>query len=224
MYILECDKKFNKKLPIPDFYSRFSNISQSNKSNIIIIKEQFDDPTFRYRGYNIVQTMKNNNKYNINYFLVSELNEIYNILDKLDLVIIQRALWSFELESFINILKVNNINVLYDVDDLIYNTKFVPKYLNSIGDSSENTMNHFFWLSNRYQLIAEMCDGYIVTTQKLQECIIKDYGKPAWVFHNYLNEEQETVSKNIVDLKKDTYLNDKFIICYFSGSNSHKRD
>ena len=79
MYILECDKRFNKKLPIPDFYSRFSSISQSDKPNIIIIKEQFDDPTFRYRGYNIIQTMKNNCKYNLNCFLVRELSELYNV-------------------------------------------------------------------------------------------------------------------------------------------------
>ena len=224
MYILDCDKKFSKKLPIPDFYSRFSRISQSNKYNIIIIKDQFNDPTFRYRGYNIVQTMKNNSKYTIDCFLVRELNELYKIISKLNLVIIQRVLWSFELESFINFLKDNNIKVIYDVDDLIYNTKYVPKYLNSIGDSSEKMIDYFFSISQRYQLISEMCDGYIVTTKKLHDCVIKDYGKPTWVFHNYLNIEQETISKEIIDLKKDTYLNDKFIIGYFSGSNSHKRD
>ena len=224
MYILDCDKKFNKKLPIPDFYSRFSSISQSSKPNIIVIKEQFDDPTFRYRGYNIIQTMKNNSKYNINCFLVRELSELYNIVNKLNLVIIQRALWSFELESFMNFLKDNDIKVLYDVDDLIYNTKYVPDYLNNIGAKDEEMIRHFFAISQRYQLIFEMCDGYIVTSKQLQDEIIKYYDKPTWVFHNYLNLEQETISKDIVNLKKNAYLNDKFIIGYFSGSNSHKRD
>ncbi len=224
MYILECDKRFNKKLPIPDFYSRFSSISQSDKPNIIIIKEQFDDPTFRYRGYNIIQTMKNNCKYNLNCFLVRELSELYNIANKLNLVIIQRALWSFELESFIHFLKDNDIKVLYDVDDLIFNTKYVPDYLNNIGAKDEEMISHFFALSQRYQLIFEMCDGYIVTSKKLQDEIIKDYDKPTWVFHNYLNLEQESISEDVVNLKKNTYLNDKFIIGYFSGSNSHKRD
>ena len=224
MYILDCDKKFNKELPIPDFYSRFSSISKSNKPNIIIIKEQFDDASFRYRGYNIIQTMKNNSKYNVNCFLVSELNELYNIANKLELVIIQKALWSFELESFVNFLKDKSIKVLYDVDDLIYDTKYVPNYLNSIGDNSEKTIQHFFSHSQRYQLICEMCDGYIVSSKKIQDRIIKDYDKPAWVFHSYLNLEQESVSKDIVNLKKNTYLNDKFIIGFFSGSNSHERD
>ena len=71
MYIFDCDKKFNRKLPISDFYSRFLSISKSDKPNIIFIKDQFDDSTFRYRGYNVIQTMKNNKKYNVSCFLVS---------------------------------------------------------------------------------------------------------------------------------------------------------
>ena len=51
-------------------------------------------------------------------------------------------------------------------------------------------------------MICEMCDGYIVSSKKLRDWIVKDYGKPTWVFHNYLNLEQEAVSKDVVDIKK----------------------
>lgn len=144
MYVLECDKKFNSKLSIPDISLRYSNIFHSDKINVVIIKEQFNDPTFRYRGYNIIQSMEENKRYNLNCFRVNELNVLYDLLDKIDLVILQRAIWSFELESFVNTLKNNNINVIYDIDDLIYNTKYVPKYINSIGDFREVTINQFF--------------------------------------------------------------------------------
>jgi len=224
MYALECDINYKTELPIPDISHRFTNISNSNKQNIIIIKDQFRDPTFRYRGYNIIQTMRNNEKYNLNCFLVSELDVLYDILDKIDLVIIQRALWSFELENFINIIKNKDIKIIYDVDDLIYNIKYVPKYINSVGDYNEEFIFRLFGIVVRYELIAKMCDGYIVTTKKLQDNVKNDFNKPVWVFHNYLNLEQEKVSRKIVNLKKDTYINDKFIIGYFSGSNSHKRD
>ena len=62
----------------------------------------------------------------------------------LDLVIIQRALWSFELETFITFLRDNDVRILYDVDDLIYNADYVPDYLKSIGLHSEETIMHFF--------------------------------------------------------------------------------
>ena len=224
MYDLKCDEKFNSKLDISNVSLRYLSVTNTNKKNIIIIKEQFDDPTFRYRGYNIVQTMKNNQKYNFNYFLVSEINELYNILNKIGLIVIQRALWTFELENFIKILKKNNIKVIYDIDDLIYSTKYVPEYINSIADYNNIIINKLFATSKRYELIADMCDGFIVTTEKLQEYIKSDYNKPVWIFHNYLNLEQEKVSKKVVNLKKYSYSDNKFIIGYFSGSNSHKRD
>ncbi len=224
MYDLKCDKEFNEKLDIPDFLERYLSLLHSDKKNIIIIKETFSDPTFRYRGYNVFQSMRNNGKYNVNCFLVEELHYIYEFLDKIDLVILQRAIWSFDLESFINVLKVKNIKIIYDMDDLIYNTKYIPKYLDNIGDYRENTVNSFFSVSKRYELIAGLCDGYIVTTQNLFENMKKDFNKPVWVFHNYLNLEQEKISEEIVNLKKDNYNDDKFLIGYFSGSYSHKRD
>ena len=224
MYNFKCDKRFNKKLNLPNVSFRYSNVFNSSKKNIIIVKEQFDDPTWRYRGYNIVQTMENNDKYDVNCFLVKELELLMDILDKIDLVIIQRALWSFEIESFINLIKNKGITVLYDVDDLIYNTKFVPKYLINIGDTSNSMIERFFAVVKRYEVIANMCDGYIVTTEKLYENIKNDFDKPVWIFHNYLNKEQESISKEVINLKEKSYSNEKFIIGYFSGSDSHKRD
>lgn len=224
MYDLKCTEKFDQELPITDVFSRCQSISNTNKMNIIIIKNQFRDPTFRYRGYNIVQTMENNEKYNVNYFLDTELKFIYELLDKIDLVIIQRSIWTFELESFMNMIKNFNIPVLYDVDDLIYNTKYVPKYINNIGDYRHNVVTDLFAAVSRYELIASRCDGFIVTTKDLAENVKKDFNKPVWIFHNYLNLEQEKVSEKIVKLKENSFSDDKFIIGYFSGSYSHKRD
>ena len=224
MYEFKCDNKYNKKLHIPDFSSRYYNIFNSTKKNIIIIKDEFDQSTFRYRGYNVIQSMKDNKKYNLDCFLYKELFTLYDILDKIDLVILQRTFWSFELETFINVLKINNIKIIFDIDDLIYNPKYVPEYLNSIADYSKNRSNYYFSYSIKLYLIAKMCDGFIVTTKNLQDKIKKNFNKPVWIFHNYLNIEQEKISKEIINLKKKSFSSKKFIIGYFSGSRSHKRD
>ena len=149
---------------------------------------------------------------------------IYNILEKIDLVILQRAKWSFELERFIRILKKKNIKIIYDMDDLIYHTKYVPKYLNSIGDYREFSIDAFFALAKRYELIASISDGFIVTTKSLSEHIQKDFQKPVWILPNFLNLEQEEESKKIVLEKENTSSDEKFMIGYFIGSNSHQRD
>ena len=110
------------------------------------------------------------------------------------------------------------------MDDLIYHTKYVPKYLNSIGDYREFSIDAFFALAKRYELVASISYGFIVTTNALYKNIKKDFGKPTWILPNFLNQEQEDESERIVGLKKNNYLDDKFIIGYFSGSNSHQRD
>lgn len=224
MYKLKYDEKFDMQLNIPDFSKRYLDLFESKKKNIIYIKDVFDNSTFRYRTYNVIEAMKNSTKYHINCFLVKELYSIYNLIDKLDLVILQRAKWSFELESFIRILKQNNKKIVYDMDDLIYNTKYVPKYLNSIGDYSEFSIDSFFALAKRYELIASISDAFIVTTNSLKENILKDFNKPTWILPNFLNQEQQIISEEIVKLKNKNYSHDKFVIGYFSGSNSHQRD
>ena len=224
MYNLKCKKEFDMQLNIPNFSKRYLDLFNSEKKNVIYIKDVFDNSTFRYRTYNVMESMKNNKKYHVTCFLVTELYSIYNLIEKLDLVILQRAKWSFELESFIRVLKQNNKKIIYDMDDLIYHTKYVPKYLNSIGDYREFSIDAFFALAKRYELVASISDGFIVTTNALYKNIKKDFGKPTWILPNFLNQEQEDESERIVGLKKNNYLYDKFIIGYFSGSNSHQRD
>ena len=212
------------QLDVPEFSIRYYQLLNSKKKNIIYIKDVFDNSTFRYRTYNVMEAMENNFKYFVTCFLVSELYSIYKLLSKIDLIILQRAKWSFELESFIRIVKEKKIPIVYDMDDLIYHTKYVPKYLNSIGDYRDFTVDSFFALSKRYELIASSSDGFIATTNDLKQHLECDFNKPVWLMPNFLNKEQEEESRKICSLKEKNYKRDKFVIGYFSGSNSHQRD
>lgn len=224
MYKLKCNTQFDMQLNIDDFSTRYYQLLNSKKKNVIYIKDVFDNSTFRYRTYNVMEAMENNSKYFVTCFLIKELYSIYDLISKIDLIILQRAKWSFELESFIRIIKQNKIPVIYDMDDLIYHTKYVPKYLNSIGDYRDSTVDAFFALAKRYELIASISDGFIVTTDDLKKHIVNDFTKPVWVLSNFLNVEQERESKKICSLKQEQKKKDKFLIGYFSGSNSHQRD
>ena len=223
MYNIKCEQDYKMELNMPDLSLRYSKIINSNKKNAVYIKDVFDNSTFRYRTYNVIQSMENSNKYTVSAFLVRELYMLYEIVDKLDIIILQRAKWSFELENFIIALKQANKIVIYDIDDMIYNTNYVPEYLNSIGDYKEFTINSFFALAKRYELVINKCDGVIATTNSLKKKIEDDLKVPVFKLNNYLNKEQLEAS-DIVVSKKNNYDDKKFVIGYFSGSNSHKRD
>lgn len=224
MYNVKCKEKYNNELFLGDFYKRYNKIKFSNKKNVVYIKDYFDNSTFRYRAYNVIESMDLSEKYCVTCFLVDELNGIYNLVDEIDIFIMQRAKWSFELSNFITYLKMNNKIVIYDMDDMIYSSKYVPEYLNSIGSYDNISIDSFFALAKRYELIIQECSGAITTTTNLKKKIEEDLNIPVWQLNNYLNKEQISISNKIVD-KKNKYKDDsKFVIGYFSGSNSHKRD
>ena len=224
MYSIKCDKKFDMELKIPGFSDRYFKILQSKIKNVVYIKDVFDNSTFRYRTYNVMETMENSNKYCVTCFLVDELNKIYNLVDKVDIFILQRAKWSFDLSNFIEYLKHKNKIIIYDMDDMIYSPKYVPAYLNSISYYDDFSIDSFFALAKRYEMIINECSGAIVTTLNLKKNIEQDITIPTWQLNNFLNKEQIEISNEIVKKKKSSYDDKKFIIGYFSGSNSHKRD
>lgn len=224
MYNIKCTDKYDFELKIDSFNERYFMILNSNKKKVVYIKDIFDNSTFRYRAYNVIETMKNSDRYCVSCFLTDELDKIYDLIDKINIFIFQRAKWSFELSNFIKYLKLKKKIIIYDMDDMIYDTKYVPEYLNSISYYDDISLDSFFSLAKRYELIIKECNGVIATTQNLKKNIERDLKIPVWEFHNYLNKKQKEVSEKIVKLKENTYCSDKFIIGYFSGSNSHKRD
>lgn len=223
MYSLTC-KKYSSKLNIKSFFDRLNEINDTNKRIIIYIKEEFEVTTFRYRTYNIMQALEKSNQYFATCFLVEELRTISKLIEKIDLIILQRCKWSMELESFLNYAKYKGKKVLYDIDDLIYDNKYIPSYLNNIGDYTDKSISSLVSMSSLYHMALSFCDCFITSTPKLAEFMKKDFGKDVFVYHNFLNIEQEEISCEIRKQKKTCYEDDKFVIGYFSGSGTHVRD
>lgn len=224
MYSITCNKKYVRSLNVASVEERFSNLKKSKLKNIIYIKDVFDNSTFRYRTYNVIQAMENSKKYHVNCFLESEINLLIPFIKKINLIILQRCKWSFKLNSFINLVKSYGIKVCYDMDDLLYHSKYVPEYIENTGVYDELNIDVHFAVAGRYQQIAKMCDFFLVTTDGLKKHIENDLEKKVFVYPNFLNREQEDISNEIIAIKDSKNDSSKFYIGYFSGSNSHARD
>ena len=224
MYHIECSDKFSSKLDIKNFFYRVNQLNVAGKKKIIYIKDVFEITTFRYRTYNVMEALENSTKYIVTCFMVEELRVISKLIDKIDLVILQRCKWSIELESFLNLAKTIGIKIVFDMDDLIYNNKYIPDYLYNIGDYTDSCISSLVAMVNLYRMSIDFCDEFIVSTPKLALQMEKDFKKKTYIYHNFLNFEQEEISKKICSLKEKKYDNSKFVIGYFSGSGTHARD
>ena len=224
MYKISTDKRYEKFLNTPSFSERYSSLLNSNKKNVIYIKEEFEPSTFRYRAYNVEETFRDSKKYYVSYFLTSEIPNLYELIDKLDIVIFQRSKWTIEIESFITMLKYKGVKTAFDVDDAIYKTKYIKGYMESIGDNSKDNLKKKMDYAESLDKVASRVDFYITTNDYLKKKLESDYNKKVYVFHNYINKEQEEVAKKIVKDKSKLYDDSKFVIGYFSGSYSHNKD
>ncbi len=227
MYNYIKPKTQNFELVTPSFEERISVLKKKNNTKkIIYIKNYFDNSTFRYRTYNLDQSLGIESNYEISYFLNSEIELILSSISLMSIIIFQRTNWSYEIETLCYLAKTKQIPVLYDIDDLIYNIDYLKEYVLSIDPNVKNLDKYkevLFHASN-YNLVMKKCEGFICTNNFLADLIKKDYDKPVWIIQNFLNLEQEEISKNLVQNKESLYCADTFKIGYFSGSHSHNND
>jgi len=221
MYNYSYNKSAVDKLNTDKLYVRLNRLNDSSLKNVVIIKDCFDTSTFRYRGYNVCETMANSEKYTVEMFLVKECEHLFS--SRIDLIVLQRAQWSFELQNFISFFK-GKTPIVYDMDDLIYDSKYLPEYIQSIGKTNDSFLSSIIASTELYSKIIKQCDGIITTTEPLKAFLENDFNVATYVFPNYLNNEQIEISERVRNIKSTAENNGRFCIGYFSGSNSHARD
>lgn len=224
MYKIDSSKKWTFKLDIEEFGKRIARfLSNNEKKNIVYIKNEFDNSTFRYRYYNFNQALEKSSKYLLSCFLCDEIPQILKSIDKIEIVIFQRATWDNNVQLLIDLCKKYEIPIVYDIDDLIYKYDYIPDFLNNIGlDTTVDNVRTYMGLAVGHEMVAKQCDKFICTTEYLNENLKKDFKKEVYVVPNFLNKEQLIESENIINNR--IYKKEKFIVGYFSGSSSHLND
>lgn len=198
----------------------------SSRKKILYVYERVDSSTFRYRVYNMCQSLRYGDKYAGTYFFENELEIAESYLSQVELVVIARTRWSLKLDNFISKARREGIRILFDVDDIVVDLETLPLLMNTSNVDFNLPQNYDYWFSyvGRLWLTGNLCDGVISTNKFLAENISRVYKKPSFIINNFLNDEQIELSKKIFEEKIKTQSDDPFVIGYFSGSPSHAND
>ncbi|MBN2755470.1 MAG: glycosyltransferase family 4 protein [Candidatus Goldbacteria bacterium] len=199
---------------------------ENGMKTAVYLYESPDSSTFRYRAYNMCQALEFGKKWRGSYFFSYELEKLREYFDFINLAVAVRFRWTEELDLFIKECGEHSVRILFDLDDLVFDTGRIKFFLNTLGEnlSDENTCNFWFAYFSRINSAASLCDALLSTNEFLASRLKRHYKKPSFVIRNFLNEEQISVSRELYEQKKARSYSHPFVIGYFSGSHSHSHD
>lgn len=198
---------------------------EKGKKIVVHLYDKPDSSTFRYACYNVCQYSRDSEVYGSHYFFADECETVGKFLDNIDLLIFCRTKWRIPYGKLLSDAKAKGIKIVMQIDDLVCSTDYVGYLLEANLDHKGSDYIYDVWFANvvRLEWIAKEVDGFIVTNDYLGERIKEKFKKDYAVIRNSLNHEQVTVSKKLLE-KGGNKDDKKFVIGYFSGSPTHKKD
>jgi glycosyltransferase involved in cell wall biosynthesis len=222
-------KQFNPKpweITLLDRISRLKRDIDSRKKIVIHLYDKADASTFRYACYNVCQYTSASDKYRAHYFFSDECESVRKFLDNINLLVFCRTKWRIPYGELLKEAKTKGIKVVMQIDDLVCSVDYIHYLLEMNLDHKGTDFIYDAWFANvtRLEWIAREVDGFIVTNDFLGERLKETFGKDYAVIRNSLNKEQIEISEKIMAISEKGINNKKFVIGYFSGSPTHKRD
>ena len=137
-------------------------------------------------------------------------------------IIFFRCPWTTNVEEAINLAKILNKKVLFDIDDLVFDTKYteIHPYIKTLSKKEKKLYNEGVNLMGK---TLKLCEGAITTTEGLAKELNK-YVNSVYINRNVANEEMWNLSQNALMMKRNETKGNNIIIGYFSGSISHNPD
>ena len=113
--------------------------------------------------------------------------------------------------------------VLFDVDDLVFDLDYAHLIMDTLGSDqrSEDVWNFWFAYLGRLSAAFQLCDGAVVTNPYLADRAREAFGdgRPVEIIPNYLERSQQALSQRIWDAKEASgWARDARVhLGYFSG-------
>ena len=148
------------------------------------------------------------------------LNPLY--ISDFRVIIFYRCPWTDNIDKAISLAKTLNKKVLFDIDDLVIDTKYtdlVP-YMQTITAPQKLLYDEGVF---RMRTTLEHCQGAITSTEALAK-ELKNYISEVFINRNVASEEMFKLSEYALKNKQKRKNSKKIIIGYFSGSITHTDD
>ena len=185
-----------------------------------------DSGSFRYRCYNTTQAINTEGAdVSASYFFRSDLDHLDNLANYADSLVVFRTPYDTDVERLIFKFRRDGKRVFFDIDDLIFDTRFTPLVTSSLNyQLSGKSIEAWFSLMANIGTCMKLCDEAITTNPYLA-ARISDFAQcPVTVIPNFLNQEQIAVSSNLYFQRVQNSAGGGLRLGYFSGSHSHAKD
>lgn len=190
-----------------------------------------DTSTFRYRVFNMVEALQRDPRLHTSatWFSGEELDHIHKLIPLLDAIVITRFQYGAALERVVRRVRQCGVRVLFDCDDLVFDVRYAPLVMDSLGQDIEDEARWDYWYGymGRLGASAQLADAGITTNPYLAERMRAALGDtPVSVVPNFLNREQQVYSRQLLAAKRKNNWrrNREVTIGYFSGTPTHRRD
>lgn len=200
------------------------------KHRVAYFYEAANNSTFRYRAYNMVQALNDENNRNISasYFFLNDLHLIDEIADLADMLVICRSRYCNRINQLVTKFRIRGKRILFDIDDLVFDPSYAHLIIKTLDQDTDNpdTWDYWFAYLSRMGETLRWCDGAITTNDYLAARIVEFSGLPVSVVPNFINKEQLVLSEALFRSKQASGFarDDKICLGYFSGSPSHNLD
>jgi glycosyltransferase involved in cell wall biosynthesis len=192
--------------------------------------EEPNNSTFRYRAYNMAHVLNDDATGNISasYFFLADSERFDEIADAADVLVICRSRYCHQLNGLSTKFRARRKRVLFDVDDLVFNTDYAHLVVATLGldVTQKGVWDDWFAMIARMGQTLKLCDGAITTNDFLARKIADYTGLPVHVVPNFMNREQLALADKVFVEKERAQFegNGKVSLGYFSGSPSHRLD
>jgi glycosyltransferase involved in cell wall biosynthesis len=179
--------------------------------------------------FNMVEALgieEHDQRMSATWFTGAELPILERLIGGVNTLVICRTRYTARLDSLITRARAAGCRVLFDVDDLVFDTRYVSLVLETLDQApSERMLDDRFAYMSRMGATLRLCDGAISTNHFLSARIEEFAQLPTWVVPNFLNHLQLERSEEI---RRTQHACERpagvASIGYFSGTPTHNRD
>lgn len=215
LYSYTIPPKFEYFEPI---YS--STSSSSNPSAVIVTSAGLDNGSTRYRALHLCKILKGNEIDSILVHCNTPINKFEAMSNSVKVIIFQRCfIGQGNVEKFIEISKRKKINIVFEIDDLIF-----PAHIDTIGSvkGGEWDRETAVYVARKYEEMVKLSKKILCSTTSLRNIIKTDYNKPALVYENAI--DIESIEEVNLNSREEELRSGNLSYVYMSGTKSHCED